>query len=583
MPRIKIFTKSYLSLFAIMHLCGMTTKNPIAILLFIVFLYIFSRLHTPRTESKISSADPWIAGGISGLFSIFTISARYQIILNGLENKLFCSIIILFSFIGFIIIFYYLMIWLFQITENINIEGTYYAPVWIPIATIVICMLCWMPYFLYEYPGVMTPDSINQYSQVKGVYELSNHHSIIHTMMIAFFCEIGTKISGTATFGIALYSLFQMLLMAITAALVVRTLQYAKVKNVFIAITIGFYALIPYNGVLAVTMWKDIPFTCFFTIFTVCLVRFMLRPNATNAVGGRTKLKKSEYFTLVIPYIVSGIMISLLRTNGWYAFCVSLPFIFLVYRNSWKALLLMNAIIISIVIFIKVPFMYIYEIKQADFAESISIPVQQLARTVVDNGKLNQDQLDYLNKIMDVSKVPAVYQPDVSDNIKNLIRQTGISYLENNKKEFFEKWFAIGLQNKKSYFDAFVAQTNGYWYPDIEYEVGLADGIYNNSFGLSWQPVISGGAIVKIREILFKLQDMIPLYGMLWSIGGMFWMLLITSSISLRNGKISHALVSLPLIMMTLTLCIAAPVAGEFRYAYPLFYALPLTMLVPFI
>ncbi|MEE0920511.1 MAG: DUF6020 family protein [Lachnospiraceae bacterium] len=583
MQKMKILIKSFLSLFAIMHISSMSTKNPLSLLLFIVFIYVFSKLHTPKAEGNIGVIDPYIAGVVSGLFSIFTISAKYHTILGGLENKLFCLVILLLSFLGFLTIYYYLMIWLLQICEHINIQGNYYAPLWIPIATVFICMLCWLPYFLYEYPGVMTPDSINQYAQIIGAYELSNHHSVVHTMMISFFYNIGLNISGNATFGIALYTLFQIILMAVTTGMVIRTLQCACVKNIIIIVAIVFYAITPYNAILAVTVWKDIPFSCFLTIFVASLIRLLIRPGVTGPTSVNTRLKPFEYFTIIIPYIISGIMISLLRTNGWYAFCISLPFILWVYRAAWKALVPMNICILVIVIFVKVPLMNIYEIKQADFAESISIPAQQLARVVVDGGRLNEAQLEYLNKIMDVSKITKVYQPDVSDNIKNLIRQTGLDYLESNKSEFFKNWLSIGINNKKSYFDAFVDQTNGYWYPDIEYEVGLADGIYDNEFGLSWQPVIAGNAMVKIREILFKLSEMIPLYGLLWSIGGIFWLIIVTCALCIRKGQIANMITALPLIALMLTLCIASPVAGEFRYAYALFYSLPLTLVIPFI
>ena len=41
-----------------------------------------------------------------------------------------------------------------------------------------------------------------------------------------------------------------------------------------------------------------------------------------------------------------------------------------------------HLIILALVLFVKYPCMNVYEIKQADFAESVSIPVQQLACVV---------------------------------------------------------------------------------------------------------------------------------------------------------------------------------------------------------
>ena len=188
-----------------------------------------------------------------------------------------------------------------------------------------------------------------------------------------------------------------------------------------------------------------------------------------------------------------------------------------------------------------------------------------------------------LEHFIDIEQARLVYQPDVSDNIKNLIRSTGNEYLENHKAEFFSLWLSIGLDHPKAYFDAFVSQTNGFWYPDVSYKVGLADGIYPNEWGLNWQPILRGNIIIKIRELLFKLHELIPIYGFLWSIGGIFWTILLSQCISIRNDRPTGFLIGIPAIALVLTLCIATPVATEFRYAYSLFFGLPLYLLAPFI
>ena len=144
-------------------------------------------------------------------------------------------------------------------------------------------------------------------------------------------------------------------------------------------------------------------------------------------------------------------------------------------------------------------------------------------------------------------------------------------------------WLSIGAKHPGTYFDAYVAQTNGYWYPDISYKVGLADGIYPNEFGLRWQPVIKGTTLTKIKEILFKLPDLIPLYGLFWSMGFLLWLILLIGALCLRSGNTANALICLPFIFLMLTLCIAAPVATEFRYAYAVFYALPILIMSPFV
>ncbi len=588
MRLIKISAKSFFTLFAVMRLFHIQTRNPLSIILFLVFFYIYMKLQEDHFVSRINMKDLWLSNLLSLLFAGFTIANTYQTVLFDMENFIFCTVTLLSTAIGLIAIYYHLILCLLQASDLVHITGMAYQAPWLPYVTMLCCLICWLPYFLHAYPGVMTPDSINQYAQVLGVYELSNHHSIVHTALIGMFYQLGLRFTNDVYFGLALYTLAQMIFMAFAAGYVVKTLQKADIITPILIAVICFYALMPYNGALNVTIWKDIPFAGAMTIFCAALLRFLLRPDATLPTGdmsrfGRQRLKISEYFTLVAPYVFSGVLLCLLRPNGWYAFLLSLPFILFVYRSSWRTMVPIHLTILALVLFVKYPCMNVYEIKQADFVESLSVPVQQIACVIAQNKSLSEEELNFVSHIMDVTQVASKYQPNVSDNIKNLIRETGSDYLEAHKTEFFQVWLSIGLSHPKAYFDAYVAQTNGYWYPDIAYDVGLAEGIYPNEFGLSWQPILRGNIVVKIKEILFKLHDIIPLYGALWSIGLIFWILLIAIAICLRSENTANALICLPLAALVLTLSIASPVAAEFRYAYALFYAMPIFLAAPFI
>lgn len=572
----RISIRSFLSLFAVMRLTSMRTTNPLSVLLFVVFFYIYSKLSSSTAESRIMEKDPVHAGILSALFTIFTLCATHGTLCGDMTSTLFRMIILLLSAAGFGLLYYYAVLCLLTASASIRINTMLYPVTWLPYAAFGACMLAWLPFYLHEYPGVMTPDSINQYAQVIGAYELSNHHSVIHTLLIGFFYDLGMKLTGNVYVALSFYTLFQMCFMAFTAGYVVRTLQKAGILTSVCIGVICFYALMPYHGIYAVTIWKDVLFAGSVTLFAAALMRFLIREKDS-------KIQPSEYFTLFLPYIVSGFLLCLLRSNGWYAFLFSLPFILFTFRSKLKLILPAQIIILALVIFVKYPCMNIYEIKQADFVESLSIPVQQIARVVAEDRPLTQEQQEKLSLFLDVSQVRSLYQPDVSDHIKNLIRETGNGYLDSHKGEFISLWLSIGLDHPKIYFDAYVAQTHGFWYPDADYEVGTNDGIYPNEFGLTWQPILRGNAVIKLKEILFKLWKLIPLYGFLWSMGGMFWLLLLGTSISIRNGKTENALLFVPAIAIVLTLCIATPVAADFRYAYALFYGLPLYLTAPFI
>lgn len=573
---LNIACKSFLSLFAVMRLVQMRTTSPMTLILFALFFYIYSKLASSSIESRIQAGDLWYAGVPAGLFTVFTLAATYQEVCGDMTSTLFRLTVLALCGAGLLLIYYHAVLCLLLYATGLRIDTMLYPVMWLPYAAFGACMLAWLPYYLYEYPGVMTPDSINQYGQVIGAYTLTNHHPVIHTLLIGAFYRLGITLTGSVYTGLGLYTLFQMCFMAFTAGYVVRTLQKAGIITPVCVGIICFYALMPYQGIFSVTMWKDIPFAGCMTLMTASTLRLLIHNHLE-------KLRLVEYFTSLLPFVLSGVMVCLLRTNGWYAFLASLPFILYVFRDRLRLILPAQAAVLVLVIFVKYPCMTIYEIPQADFAESVSIPLQQLARVAAKGETLSEAQLEELSHFMDYDEAASLYQEDVSDPVKNLVRATSGTYLDSHKGEFFSLWLSVGLSHMHTYFDAYVAQTHGFWYPDAVYEVGLSDGIYPNDFGLTWQPLIKGSVIIKLREILFKLWELFPLYGFLWSMGGMLWLVLISQALCLRQERPQNAVLMAPAVLLVLTLCLATPVATDFRYAYALFYGLPLYALLPFI
>ena len=75
---------------------------------------------------------------------------------------------------------------------------------------------------------------------------------------------------------------------------------------------------------------------------------------------------------------------------------------------------------------------------------------------------------------------------------------------------------------------------------------------------------------------------MLPLYGLLTSMGAIFWVFLCCFGISIIKEQPDRYILFLPGLAVMFTLFLATPVSSEFRYAYSLAYTLPLYLLVPF-
>ena len=267
-------------------------------------------------------------------------------------------------------------------------------------------------------------------------------------------------------------------------------------------------------------------------------------------------------------------MMCVFRSNGWYAFLLCLPFLLFFLRRN-KYLIGSLAITLCMSILIRYPVMNASHVVSPDFVESLCIPLQQVSCVLANDRDLTPEQNELIDQVIDRTYVKELYNPTFADNMKELVRAGNPQYLEDHKTDFLKLWISLGLKYPGDYLEAYIQQTNGYWYPDSYYLVAEAEGISATSLGISHTPLIRGPLVVKGKEIAIKLGSMIPLYGTLWSMGVIFWIFLICIACILARRDYSKLLYTLPCLTLWFTVMIATPVATEFRYVYFLILCLP--------
>ncbi len=565
----KLFIESFFALWAVCRACHITTKSFLAPILFGAFFLSFRYIFKLKAEKpEVFTKHVLAVARICGLFfTLLFLLAESPSLTEGLTNRLFQLIIIAASGFGafFLITAALSLLLFFAVPYTLTESGKQVKH--LPLFSFLACMFGWLPYFLYEYPAIMTPDSINQLEQVLHMVPYSNHHPWAHTMVIKAFYSIGYSLTGSPNASLAFFTVFQMLFMAGCVAWLIATLQKLHINKILCCLIIAFYALLPYHGVFVVTIWKDVLFSGAFLLFSTALARIYFFQDKVSYV----------------IYGLAGLMVCLFRSNGWYAFLFSLPFLLFAFRHSLKIMLPLHAAILAAVLLIKVPVMNAYHVTQPDFVESICIPLQQTSRVLCEDKELTPAQWESVHKVIDTTYIKKLYDPGFADNMKELVRAGDPAYLTEHKGEYFMLWLSLGIKYPATYLRAYIDQTIGFWYPDVYYTVGDIDGIIANETGVFSRPLIGGPLIVKAKEILQKLGDMLPLYGLLFSMGAMFWALICCIAIVSAKKQYSSLILFLPGLGLILTLLAATPVASEFRYAYSLAYALPLYLLLPFV
>lgn len=415
------------------------------------------------------------------------------------------------------------------------------------------------------YPGVITQDSISQLTQIhNGVY--TNHHPFYQTMLVKFFTGIGMKLFHDINAAVATYLVFQILLMASTFSYVVTTVYQISKSKLAAVCVILFYALMPYHWNYSCTMWKDVIWGIICTVFTVSLYR------ARRRIG-----KDILNYTGVF---VSAVGICLFRSNGVFAYFITLVGLIIVFRNRERKLLQVVVAAFVIALVMKGPVLNALHVESPDAIEALSIPAQQIARVIYNGQEIDAADLELLEKIVDVNAVREKYKMYISDPVKTLVREAaGNEVILANKAEYLGLWARLGLRYPGTYIAAWVEQTKGYWNAGYDYWF-CSTHVVDNKLGIS-RSVKSEKLFQFTKNIIddFRVNTFLCAFV---SIGFCFWIYLVLFWVNItskRDGWIETIL----FIAIIISLCVATPVFSEFRYSYALYSSIPFVIFSGFL
>lgn len=428
----------------------------------------------------------------------------------------------------------------------------------------------WMIYFIAFYPALRTDDSVNQMQQVLGEIPYSNHHPLIHTLFLKIIFDTVFTLFGKQNVAIAATTLVQMLILAGIYTYMLIVIRKAGTHKYYNLSVLVYVALFPVNAFFAVTMWKDVLFGGFVLLFLIYI--WQISRMRKDSFGGAKEI------LLWTAFFFCGVLLSLWRSNGFYAYIFCVPF-FLISSAFRKRKIPLAAICVLTVVsvsLIKGPVMDRLQVIQPDFVEHISIPIQQVSRVIVDRGeRLSEEERSLISEVINPEQVSTTYLSYISDPMKNMIRMGNAEYLTTHKAEFFQLWIRLGVKYPDVYLKAAIDATNGYWNPNVKYWVTANE--------ITTLPVYEDSLVPGLVGILNEINIVaanIPLLSVWWKIGFYVWAEMFCLFYCLKTKK--NIAVFMPLVAIFLTLIAATPVAAEFRYGYPFVTALPFLLAVTF-
>lgn len=325
------------------------------------------------------------------------------------------------------------------------------------IYTWLICFICWVPVWLAYWPVLLNYDAGNQMSQNAAEW-YSMQHPVIHTKMLGFFYWLGNDVFHSVNAGFALYAAFQMLILSGCIAYAINYL-YKKNVSFWVCVVVMLWVCFwPTHPILAISTTKDVIFSAIFLLFFILSVEWL----ESEVQWG---IKKQMTYLVVLVFLL------LFRKNAIYA--VGLLEIGLlistfiqrkkdVYVHLKKMCIVVFAGMV-ICQFLSFSMIHVFHVAKGSMVEALSVPLQQITRTYLENKEeLSEPDREFITTIIP-EEVLEHYDEHLSDPIKD---EVDVKVLSENMNEFMSLYVRLGIEFPKTYVQAFLYSTEGYWYLD---------------------------------------------------------------------------------------------------------------------
>ncbi len=335
----------------------------------------------------------------------------------------------------------------------------------------LLLLLAWLPLFLAYYPGICAYDSSIQLGQIaSGAW--NEHHPVIHTLFMGFCIRFGRNVLGSGTAGIACYTVLQSMLLAavMSYSMVVlyKLLCKSEVKSKAVWSICGvlqfIYMFQPFHAYMAISVTKDTMFSIFSMLMIVALVSIVFLNK--GALG-------LDYLWFGLGLIGS----IWFRNNGRYAVMVLIAF--LLFARSylcitrkkagyyWKMFLYTVICTVLSIVFLSSLHVKL-NVTQGDRREMLSIPIQQLARTMLyhggigmlpeDDNTISVEDKQIINEFL-LNESYKEYRQEISDPVK---RHTNTYVVRHRSKEFIVTYVRLFLKHPQDYVNAFLGVNAGF-------------------------------------------------------------------------------------------------------------------------
>lgn len=547
----------------------------IAVLAGLLLLYL-PKLRT-NTKEKI------LAGVFSFLFSFMQLLGRSYSD-NGSWEAVFGSHFIIFRsgivLVGMMILVYSLVLYAFRIMDWLSDSETCqtgkFNRKYFLFSTLAI-FVCWIPYFCFFFPGTGNADTSWQFMQffhhpadwilnltsVRGddIY-VTNHHPYFTTLVFGFFAKIGLWL-GDISYGVALYNLIQMIVMAFTLSLVWFYLHWMGLSVRGTKIGIIFSALFPLFPLYAVCMIKDTMFS------TVCLILTILLVEIVRSKG---KALKHPWFCFLV--LAASLLVALTKNQGVYILIIVAVLYLIVYRHYWLQIILS---LFLPILFFQLVWMNIllpaWNVAPGGKQEAIGILFQMTARYVTEYPEeVTEEEADTIRKVIDYDNLSELYNPELADPVKYTFNQ---DVTDEELSDYYHVWAEMFFKHPEAYVQALIHNCYGSFYMSRNSSLTYYEFINRVEPDDNLYVDVPRAVSTQDRnKIIITFFQRIPFINLLFSVSSYIWMILFFFLDTIRKKKFAYILPML-IAIVSIGVLLVSPVNGSWRYVMPIFYMAP--------
>ena len=441
---------------------------------------------------------------------------------------------------------------------------------------LVLLLVIQFMWYVIMFPGCISYDSYNQIAQAVGWIPFMDNNPIFHSMLMAVVMRPIYLLTNNIYICIAAWNFVSNLYYFFVILYCLKVVKFYFDRYILAKVLFLFYAICPLVWGFWSVLWKDVWISYSVLLLFVSLVDLIYITKYDKFVSDRCRMCVFS-FSLIMTLISKGTGI---------LFVIPLLSVLVILYKRINIVIIVTSVsllVYYILLFIVTRVIGFQEHGNMDF---LCMAWQILGGIVKDNDLSLQESLS-LGVFVDIKKAKYIYNPYIADPIK-----AAIDIDKFNENILGNSLLIVKLATRyyKSSLKSIIYMISGYVSP-LFHSSCICTSSYNctvynymnSDWKISFDPmakyITSDNLDMQFRDSISRIYNYfghLPLIGYLFNIGfyNMVWMLAFIISIMKRYSILLYIIP-----FMCFISCIASPVSGEFRYAYPMILIIPIIII----